>query len=166
MFHVIFRLCFLLFIKLLNVFFILLYKLNFRIRFSGFSESFTKCILLPIFQGFSPLWQRFLQLCCFPFFVMSFYRFSFVFYSYVNRIKTLFSFSWHNIVYSKLFILFVKLRLVFVSFSSFSLNFCIVSFPFFAYNKLNTTFRTNFSPWGAPERSFIILWNTAKDWSL
>lgn len=79
MFHVVFRLYFLLFIKLLNVFFILLYKLNFYIRFSGFSESFTKRILLHIFQGFSPLWQRFLQLCCFPFFVMSFHCFFFVF---------------------------------------------------------------------------------------
>ena len=162
----VFCLRFFFFIKLLNIFFILLYKLNFCIRFSGFSELFTKRILLPIFQGFSPLWQRFLQLCCFPFFVMSFHRFFFVFYSYVNYKEAFFSLSWHNIICPKLFILFTELRLVFASFYSFSLNFCIVSFPFFAYNKLNTTFRTNFSPWGAPERSFIILWNTAKNWSL
>lgn len=93
MFHVVFRLCFLLFIKLLNVFFILLYKLNFCIRFFGFSELFTKRVLIPIFQGFSPLWQRFIQHCCFPFFVMSFHRYFFVFCSYVNYKETLFSLS-------------------------------------------------------------------------
>ena len=89
-----------------------------------------------------------------------------VFCSYVNHLNMPFASSWHNVVLLELSTLFAELRLIFVSFSHFSLNFCIVSFPFFAYNKLNTTFRTNFSPWGAPERSFIILWNTAKNWSL
>ena len=87
-----------------------------------------------------------------------------VFCSYVNYLNMPFASSWHNVVLLELSTLFVKLRLIFVSFSHFSLNFCIVSFPFFAYNKLNTTFRTDSSPPGDPERSFII-WNTAKNWS-
>ena len=87
-----------------------------------------------------------------------------VFCSYVNHLNMPFASSWHNVVLLELSTLFVKLRLIFVSFSHFSLNFCIVSFPFFAYNKLNTTFRTDSSLRETPERSFII-WNTAKNWS-
>lgn len=73
-----------------------------------------------------------------------------------------FASSWHNVVLLELSTLFVKLRLIFVSFSHFSLNFCIVSFPFFAYNKLNTTFRTDSSPPGDPWKEFYHMKHSKK----
>lgn len=59
-FHVVFRLCFLSFIKLFNYIFIFSYELNFYIRFFGFSKSFTKRILGPFFHGFLPIWKDFI----------------------------------------------------------------------------------------------------------
>ena len=85
-----------------------------------------------------------------------------VFCSYVNHLNMPFASSWHNVVLLELSTLFVKLRLIFVSFSHFSLNFCIVSFPFFAYNKLNTTFRTDSSPPGDPWKEFYHMKHSKK----
>lgn len=59
-FHVVFRLCFLSFIKLFNYIFIFSYELNFYIRFFGFSKPFTKRILGPFFHGFLPIWKDFI----------------------------------------------------------------------------------------------------------
>lgn len=59
-FHAVFRLCFLSFIKLFNYIFIFSYELNFYIRFFGFSKPFTKRILRPFFQGFLPIWKDFI----------------------------------------------------------------------------------------------------------
>lgn len=59
-FHVVFRLCFLSFIKLFNYIFIFSYELNFYIRFFGFSKPFTKRILGPFFHGFLPIWKGFI----------------------------------------------------------------------------------------------------------
>ena len=73
-----------------------------------------------------------------------------------------FASSWHNVVLLELSTLFAELRLIFVSFSHFSLNFCIVSFPFFAYNKLNTTFWTDSSPPGDPWKEFYHMKHSKK----
>lgn len=60
MFHVFFYLCFRSFIKLFNYIFIFSYKLNFYIRFSGFSKVFTKRVSRPLFHGFLPIWKDFI----------------------------------------------------------------------------------------------------------
>lgn len=60
MFHVFFYLCFRSFIKLFNYIFIFSYKLNFYIRFSGFSKAFTKRVSRPLFHGFLPIWKDFI----------------------------------------------------------------------------------------------------------
>lgn len=60
MFHVFFYLCFRSFIKLFNYIFIFSYKLNFYIRFFGFSKAFTKRVSRPLFHGFLPIWKDFI----------------------------------------------------------------------------------------------------------
>lgn len=154
---------------LLNYLIIFLYfRMNwtFTFVFSDFPNHLLNEFLDHFFRDFCQSGRILSHSAVFMLLCVLLHHFFSVFCSYVNHLNMPFASSWHNVVLLELSMLFAELRLIFVSFSHFSLNFCIVSFPFFAYNKLNTTFRTNFSPWGAPERSFIILWNTAKNWSL
>ena len=74
-FHAVFLFYFRSFIKLLNYIFILSYKLNFYIRFFGFSKAFTKRIFSLIFPGFSLLRQGLSIDPVFALFCVSFHHF-------------------------------------------------------------------------------------------
>lgn len=87
-----------------------------------------------------------------------------VFCSYVNHLNMPFASSWHNVVLLELSTLFVKLRLIFVSFSHFPLIFALYLSLFSLIISSTQRFEPIPPLRETPERSFII-WNTAKNWS-
>ena len=150
---------------LLNYLIIFLYfRINwtFTFVFSDFPNHLLNAFWGHFFRDFCQSGRILSHSAVFMLLYVLLHRFFLCFCSYVNRLNIPFVISWHNVVHSELSALFVKLRLIFVSFSPFSLNFCIVSFPFFAYNKLNTTFRTDSSPPGDPWKEFYHMKHSKK----
>ena len=150
MFHAVFLLFFLAFIKLLNYIFILLYKLNFLIRFFVFSKSFTKRIFSPIFPPFSRIDADFIHRPHFYAFMDILSLFFLLFLQLCKPVDRLFSIRLHNSFCSKLFTHFIQLFPVLSLFRLFPLIFALYLSLFSLIIRSTARFETSLSPLEVP----------------